>query len=57
MSEQAVFPLVIYDELRLSELTRKRAGETRLGEMVKTIPWNRRDSWEEALADMLGRYV
>ena len=57
MSEQAVFPLVIYDELRLSELTRKRAGETRLGEMVKTIPWNRRDSWEEALADMPGRYV
>ena len=57
MTENTVFPLVIYDELRLAELTRKRSGETRLGEMVKTIPWQQRDYWETALSEMPGRYV
>ncbi len=57
MMEASVFPLVIYDELRLAELTRRRSGETRLGEMVKTIPWSLCDKWDVALADMPGRYV
>lgn len=57
MAGSANFPLIIYDELRLSELTRKRAGELRVGEMVKTIPWNRYDEWATALAEMPGRYV
>ena len=57
MSEKTIFPLIIYDELRLAELTRKRSGETRLGERVCTIPWNRREDWDFALSDMPGRYV
>ena len=49
--------LVVYDHLKINEITRPRVGEIRLGENVKTIPWDRKQNWQQALTDMPGRYV
>jgi formiminoglutamase len=49
--------LVVYDHLRIKEITRTRVGETRLGEKVKTIAWDQKLNWQQELAAMPQRYV
>jgi formiminoglutamase len=49
--------LVVYDHLRINEITRTRVGETRLGEKVKTISWDQKLNWQLELAAMPQRYV
>lgn len=49
--------LVVYDHLRINEITRTRVGETRLGEKVKTISWDQKLNWQQELAAMPQRYV
>jgi formiminoglutamase len=51
------FPLIVYDELSVSALTRRRTGEVKLGEKVLTLPWGSRDQWQQALSDCPARYV
>lgn len=49
--------LEVYDPLRIAGMTRRRAGETRIGERVQTIPWQQTENWAAVIADMPGRYV
>ena len=49
--------LEVYDPLRIAGMTRRRVGETRIGERVQSIPWQQEDSWGAVMADMPGRYV
>lgn len=51
------FPLIVYDELSVSAVTRKRAGEVKLGEKVLALPWGSRDHWQEALSVCPARYI
>lgn len=51
------FPLHVYDERSLSAVTRKRAGELKLGEKVYTVPPGSRDQWQQALSECPARYV
>jgi formiminoglutamase len=49
--------LVTYDQLMIDTIVRKRTGEIRLGEMAKTLPWNKNDDTAEALEQSGCRYV
>lgn len=49
--------LVTYDRLYIDTLLRKRAGEVKLGEQVKTLPWGINENFADALSQNNCKYV